>query len=84
MNMGPKIVSNLVQILLAPLQTCRFIRPYFVIPDKVVHWDTTGLDYTFIFFALKKDKPYIQIFYVVLSPKTRILGQTLSCEMWFK
>ena len=22
--------------------------------DKVVHWDQTGLDYTFIFFAMKK------------------------------
>jgi hypothetical protein len=22
--------------------------------DKVVHWDQTGLDYTFIFFAIKK------------------------------
>ena len=28
----------------------------FTYEDKVVHWDTTGLDYTFIFFALKKDK----------------------------
>jgi SAM-dependent methyltransferase len=28
----------------------------FTCEDKVVHWDTTGLDYTFIFFALKKDK----------------------------
>jgi 2-polyprenyl-3-methyl-5-hydroxy-6-metoxy-1,4-benzoquinol methylase len=26
----------------------------FTYEDKVVHWDTTGLDYTFIFFALKK------------------------------
>ena len=28
----------------------------FTYEDKVVHWDTTGLDYTFIFFALKKNK----------------------------
>ena len=28
----------------------------FAYEDKVVHWDTTGLDYTFIFFALKKNK----------------------------
>ena len=28
----------------------------FTYEDKVVHWDITGLDYTFIFFALKKDK----------------------------
>jgi 2-polyprenyl-3-methyl-5-hydroxy-6-metoxy-1,4-benzoquinol methylase len=28
----------------------------FTYEEKVVHWDTTGLDYTFIFFALKKDK----------------------------
>jgi SAM-dependent methyltransferase len=28
----------------------------FTYEDKVVHWDTTGLDYTFIFFVLKKDK----------------------------
>jgi hypothetical protein len=23
--------------------------------DKVVHWEQTGLDYTFIFFAMKKE-----------------------------
>jgi SAM-dependent methyltransferase len=28
----------------------------FTYDDKVVHYDATGLDYTFIFFALKKDK----------------------------
>jgi hypothetical protein len=28
----------------------------FVYEDKVVHYDVTGLDYTFIFFALKKSK----------------------------
>ena len=28
----------------------------FTYEDKVVHWDTTGQDYTFIFFALKKDR----------------------------
>jgi SAM-dependent methyltransferase len=28
----------------------------FVYEDKVVHYDVTGLNYTFIFFALKKSK----------------------------
>ena len=28
----------------------------FTYEDKVVHWDATGLDYTFIFFALKKGR----------------------------
>jgi 2-polyprenyl-3-methyl-5-hydroxy-6-metoxy-1,4-benzoquinol methylase len=28
----------------------------FTYEDKVVHYDVTGLDYTFIFFALKKDR----------------------------
>jgi SAM-dependent methyltransferase len=28
----------------------------FTYEDKVVHWDAIGLDYTFIFFALKKGR----------------------------
>jgi hypothetical protein len=28
----------------------------FIYEDKVVHYDVNGLDYTFIFFALKKSK----------------------------
>jgi hypothetical protein len=33
----------------------------FVFEDKVVLYDVTGLDYTFIFFALKKLNLYSQL-----------------------
>jgi hypothetical protein len=40
------VIGEKSGLLIEPIDyTCR---------DKVVHWDQTGLDYTFIFFAMKK------------------------------
>ena len=42
-------------IRLAEKSGLRLIEPIdFEYEDKVVHWNETGLDYTFIFFAMKK------------------------------
>jgi hypothetical protein len=46
-------IENAVR--LAEKSGLRLVEPIdFEYEDKVVHWNETGLDYTFIFFAMEK------------------------------